>query len=72
MTLSAPASCDPDPRADLHATATPDADDGCSNASQDRSIREMLNLLLLKPAVQVILWDQLVDSRQHRFPTRSL
>ena len=72
VTLTAPASMEHDAKAGLKVIATPDDDLGCTDASQEQTMREIISLLLLKPAVQIVLWDQFLDTRAHKFPHAGL
>jgi hypothetical protein len=69
LLVSVPSSDQPDPLARTQATVLPATSaGGCTQGSQNLWINRFLPLLLAKPVVQGIIWNQLRDSQPHDFP----
>jgi hypothetical protein len=69
LLITVPSSDAPDPLARSSAHVLPaTASGGCSQGSQNLWINRFLPMLLAKPVVQGIIWNQLLDSQPHEFP----
>jgi hypothetical protein len=69
LTLTAPGSSAADPKA--HAKLKPLANGGEANL-QMHCVKNLIPLLLSKPVVQGIIWNQLLDSVPHELPNAGL
>lgn len=73
ITLTAPSSPEQDPKASRGGAVVPyEAAAGVTPAGQKEVIAELVPLLLSKPAVQGIVWNQFDDATEHEFPNAGL
>ena len=65
--LTNPSSSEADPLAATQTNVVTSSPNGVSPNSQQEFVQRVVSLLLAKPAVQGILWNQLHDAVPHEF-----
>jgi hypothetical protein len=65
--LTVPSSDQPDPLARNPARPLAAGPGGCTQATQNLWVNRFVPMLLAKPIVQGIIWNQLLDSQPHEF-----
>ena len=66
--LTVPSASGPDPRARSKGKPVGDGDEAWTPERQEDRARRMVSLLLAKPAVHGIIWNELSDAKPHGYP----